>query len=246
SIMKKLIKKTARRLIESFLSKQGYRLQPTNFMHWPTEDKEFQEVCELQSHFGWSGSVGPKFERMYVVKELLQLCRKVDGNIAECGVFKGATSLIISEYVQRYGLKSNDKKIILYDSFEGLSEPSAEDDGTVFTCNDYEGSLEEVKNNLANYSDIVYRKGWIPTCFEMDQGESFSFVHIDVDFYEPVKAALEFFFPRVLAGGFLVLDDYGSVETPGARTACDQFCAEHHVPLVKLPNGQAYIHKANE
>lgn len=46
-------------------------------------------------------------------------------------------------------------------------------------------------------------------------------LHVDCDFYEPVKLTLEKFYPAVAPGGFVVLNDYGIFK--GARTATDEF-----------------------
>ena len=238
------MKSIFRHLIEWLVSGFGYKLQPTNFVHWPSQDLEFTEICSMQSHFGWPGNTGPKFDRMYIVKELMMSCQNLNGCLAECGVFKGSTSLVMAEYARRYFSSKNERRILLYDSFEGLSPPTKEDEGTIFVGNDYECSLESVKQNLSEYPDLIYRKGWIPNCFSDDSELAFAFVHIDVDFYQPVLSSIEFFYPRLVPGGIIVFDDYGSIETPGAKTACDEYCNALRIPVIKLASGQAFIQKA--
>jgi hypothetical protein len=47
-------------------------------------------------------------------------------------------------------------------------------------------------------------------------------VHIDVDLYQPYVDSIEFFYPRLLDGGVMVFDDYGSAGFMGARKAVDE------------------------
>ena len=71
--------------------------------------------------------------------------------------------------------------------------------------------------------------------------ERFSFVHVDVDLYEPHRDSIEFFWPRLTAGGVMVFDDYGSTYCPGARQAVDEAFAPTDV--VESPSGQAFVIK---
>ena len=51
----------------------------------------------------------------------------------------------------------------------------------------------------------------------------YSYVHIDVDLYEPTKESINYFWPKMVYGGVLICDDYGSYKTIGARKAMDDF-----------------------
>ena len=73
----------------------------------------------------------------------------------------------------------------------------------------YRCSEKEVKKNLKQFDSFVYRNGWIPFCFKSDNNKKFCFVHIDVDFYEPIKDSLKFFENKMEKGGIIVMDDYG-------------------------------------
>jgi O-methyltransferase len=71
----------------------------------------------------------------------------------------------------------------------------------------------------------------------------FAFVHLDADLFEPTMAGLEFFYPRVPAGGVIVIHDYNA--WPGARRAVDEFCAGKRVFPIPMPDksGSAVIAK---
>jgi hypothetical protein len=53
------------------------------------------------------------------------IANKIEGDLAECGVWKGGSSMLMALMLKRHGIM--DKKIHLYDTFEGMSEPSSID-----------------------------------------------------------------------------------------------------------------------
>ena len=75
------------------------------------------------------------------------------------------------------------------------------------------------------------------------ENEKFIFVHIDVDLYQPIKDALEFFYSRTLESGIIVLDDYGAIDFPGAKKAVDEFLQNKKDFFLPLPSGQAFLVK---
>ena len=70
---------------------------------------------------------------------------------------------------------------------KGLSKPTQNDVGTSMHEKNYRCSEKRSKKNLKQFDFFVYRNGSIPFCFKNDNNKKFSFVHIDVDFYEPIK-----------------------------------------------------------
>ena len=73
--------------------------------------------------------------------------------------------------------------------------------------------------------------------------KTFSFVHIDVDLYEPAKDSLEFFYPRMAEGGIILMDDYGLGTCPGVTSAGQEFFSDKPEKLVSLSAGAGYIIK---
>lgn len=169
-------------------------------------------------------------------------------NIAECGTFKGLSAYQISTILKS---KSFDKKFRIFDSFEGLSEFKEKDIDNNNKDIDFKSrqkefscSLDIVKERLKGFNFISYHKGWIPERFkDVEEDEKFGLVHIDVDLYQPIYDSLEFFYPKVVAGGIIVLDDYGYLGFPGAKKAVDDFMSDKNDLLLSFPSGVGFILK---
>lgn len=181
-------------------------------------------------------------DRKFFLNQILKLVKNVDGDTAECGVYLGASSYLIC----KASTNSNfNKTHYLFDSFEGLSQP-LEKDGNYWKKGDLTVVEESVKNNLKDFSSCVFCKGWIPERFSMAQDKTFSFVHIDVDLYQPTLDSLKFFYERLVTGGIMLCDDYGFSSCPGATAAMDEFFSTLPESIVHVPTGQAFIVKVGK
>lgn len=196
-------------------------------------DEEFRQDFERLSE-----GIYRAYDRKYLMREFARLAMRQEGHFAECGAYKGASAYLLAKELRNAG---SNQKLYLYDSFEGLSTPEAID-GEHWTKGDLLGRLDEVQSNLHELaSHIVYRKGWIPDGFDPNSRDAFSFVHIDVDLYQPTRDALEYFYPRMTSYGVILCDDYGFETCPGARKACDEFFAAAGDVVLHLPTGQGMV-----
>lgn len=135
----------------------------------------------------------------------------------------------------------------IFDSFAGLSEPLAidlegADAGVLLNAKkgNFEAGLDVVRGNLADFPGIRYYKGWIPERFPEVANLKFRFLNLDVDLYEPSRAALMFFYPRLVPGGVIAVDDYN---WPGCRAAIEECRQELGYAVVVTPSHQAIIRK---
>ena len=154
---------------------------------------------------------------------------KVKGEAAEAGVFQGATAKLILDALP-------DKTLHLFDTFEGL--PNSQDG---YDQGQYRGGLDDVRAYLGS-DRVRYHKGYFPT----DTGhevasERFAFVHLDLDYYDGTLAALEFFWPRMPAGGMVLTHDY--ISLPGPTKAFNTFFQDRPEPVVELSGIQALVVK---
>ena len=176
------------------------------------------------------------YDRKYLLSQLVKLTEHLDGDIAECGVYEGASSLLMFNQI-----KDTNKKLHLFDSFEGLSTPNSID-ASYWVKGDLSISEQTVRNNLPKSENILYYKGWIPDKFNMVKDVKFSFVHLDVDLFQPTYDSLEFFYLKMVVGGIILCDDYGFDSCPGAKKALDKFLVNKE-KIINIPTGQAFIIK---
>jgi predicted O-methyltransferase YrrM len=151
---------------------------------------------------------------------------KVDGDMAEAGVYLGGTALVMLA-------ASPSKRIHLFDTFEGLPHEEGH-----FMAGGWAGSVEDVQRNLAGHADrIEIHQGLFPASAVGLEELRFSFVHLDLDLYDSTKDALEWFWPRLMSGGILLSHDYPLSD--GVVRAFDEFFAERPEPFVPLSGNQA-------
>jgi O-methyltransferase len=91
-------------------------------------------------------------------------------------------------------------------------------------------SAENVLNNMPHKYKCVVKKGYFPeTVRDVENGVNFSLVSLDADLYNPIKAGLEYFFPRMTSGGYIIVHDYGNPHWGGVRRAVDEFSHQHQM-----------------
>lgn len=181
--------------------------------------------------------------RLFFLQSAIRSLENVDGDVAECGTRFGKSALFMIAAANR------PRTFFLFDSFEGLSDPTPGKDTLDSAIDSRTGerlfhnpSPESVRERFAGM-DVEILAGWIPTRFGEVEDRAFCLVHIDVDLYEPTRDSLEFFYDRLTPYGMLICDDYGSGNYPGARKAMDEFFASRPESIVELPQGQAFIQK---
>jgi O-methyltransferase len=165
----------------------------------------------------------------------LDATRRCGGELAECGVYKGGTAKILAELVP-------DRPLHLFDTFSGMPETDPIRD--LHKAGDFaDTTLDSVRAYLSGHANVRCVPGLVPQSLEVIADRSFSFVHIDLDIYVPIKAACEFFYSRLERGGILLFDDYGYASCPGARAAVDEFFADKPETTMAMITGQCSVQK---
>ena len=208
------------------------RLYAPRFSPWLSEEfKKYYSVAAPRTLVS--------IDRCYVIYVLLQQSLSLDGDIVECGVYKGGTAAMIARVVGEHGAA---RKLFLFDTFAGMPETDPTRD--IHKKGDFaDTSLEEVETFVNAPRTAVFRAGLIPDTFAGLESHRMAFVHIDVDIYKSVIDSLEFLWPRLLPGGTIVFDDYGFPTCPGAKQAVDFFFAHTPTYPLCLPTGQAVVFK---
>lgn len=167
----------------------------------------------------------------------------IPGDIAELGVYKGNTAFLLASFARKLG-----RTAYFLDTFEGFcpSDLKGVDQHQAQQFTDT--SLESVRS-FVGLTNCRYIQGHFPeTSAQLPADSVFALVHIDCDLYAPIKAALEYFYPRMAPGGFIVVHDYSSLAWAGAERATDEFFSDKPEALVPMPDGcgSAVIRKERE
>ncbi len=194
---------------------------------WFSDEQFFRDFYAFEDH-------DLTADRKYTLRQLLSLVNAVPGDTAECGVYLGAGSWFICDH-----FRSSDRVHHGFDSFEGLSDP-VDVDGSHWHAGDLSSREADARERLRPFNVRLYR-GWIPERFQEVADRTFAFVHIDVDLYEPTRDSLEFFYPRMAAGGVILLDDHGHTTCPGSTRAAEEYMRDKPESIVMLTTGQAFI-----
>tara|TARA_B100001093_G_scaffold272879_1_gene260771 strand:- start:1050 stop:1838 length:789 start_codon:yes stop_codon:yes gene_type:complete len=239
------------KIIKKFLDFFGYNVYKKNnftaFQNnfFPIEiDEKKREIIKSCEQYSMTGKL-----RMSCLIQCLDFITQnsLQGDVVECGVWKGGNLILAQKYLN---ILKDDRKIIGFDTFEGMSQPldidvqviqsdskfeyreasklmqrverSANDGKNIWAYCD----LETVKKNISSLvskNNIQLIKGKVEETLNKTENhpEKISILRLDTDFYESTKVELEVLFPKLISGGFLIIDDYGHWK--GARKAVDEY-----------------------
>ena len=164
----------------------------------------------------------------------------IEGDLAELGVYKGNTAVLLANFARTKG-----RTVYLFDTFAGFPQDDMSGIDAGKNVEFADTSVAAVRS-LVGSDSVEYVVGYFPdSASALPGGLSFCLAHLDCDLYAPMKAGLEYFYPRLVSGGFLVLHDYSSMYWDGAERAIDEFLADKRERLVPIPDksGTAVIRK---
>ena len=155
-----------------------------------------------------------------------------DGMGAEVGVYQGGSLRAIAESM-------HPRLVLGFDTFDGLPRQYWQP-GEPHEVGDFGNtSLQEVQEYLADCRNVRLVRGLFPESAGGMDFARFAFVHLDVDFYLATKAALDWFWPRMMQGGIVAFDDYRWHRCPGVERVLTEFGQ----PIHTAANLQAYLVK---
>ena len=163
--------------------------------------------------------------------EIAKKCLAVEGDFVELGCYKGDTSLLLAEVVEKSVEKSVEnpaKKLWIYDSFEGLPEKSRSDMSTVgedFRSGELFVTKREVKERFlrAELKVPIIKKAWFKDLKEEDLPKRIAFSFLDGDFYDSIRDSLRLIEDKMVSGGVVIVHDYDNPALPGVSKAVDEW-----------------------
>ena len=208
---------------------------PFHHMYLSSLRKERRWISELIQGIRRERDMLIRPDEAFAVVLLAKAALKATGDLAEVGVYQGASARLICEV-------KGDRPLHLFDTFEGLPEPGGNDD-KVFEQGKFNCSLESVRSYLREFPNVHYYKGIFPATAGPVAERKFAFVNLDVDLYESTRSAIEYFYPRMSANGIILSHDYNGVS--GVPKAINEFFAGKPEPIVELMGSQCMIIKSS-
>lgn len=175
------------------------------------------------------------------------LAHNLAGDLVECGVYQGDKPILWCRYLLE---RQTHRNVYLYDTFAGMTKPEPTVDhktdgslnGTATLARYHQRnrgrrwhacSLQTVKRNLQATGYPVqylhYVKGDVCTTLPGNRHGQIAILRLDTDWYHSTRCALQHLYPKVVAGGVVIVDDYGTWR--GQQRAVDEYLAAHRIDV---------------
>lgn len=201
---------------------------------------DFSKAFEYENNF-YLSCQSSRMSKIAIHYELFKMAIDIQGEIVECGVFKGCSLIRFAMLRDIFNIS---KKVIGFDVFGEF--PKAESKADRVRIKEFvqeAGSesisvnqlLEVLKNKDIENVELIPGDicETIPKYVEDYPELNISLLHLDADFYKPTAVALECLWPRIAKGGVLILDNYNDVE--GETKAVDEYFKDKNVNIRKFP-----------
>jgi O-methyltransferase len=181
--------------------------------------------------------------------EVADKFKDLQGSVVECGVWRGGMSAAISE------LCGTSREYYLFDSFEGLP-PANENDGkdaidwqknkdSKYYYDNCKAEIQYARTamSMAGVKDAKLTQGWFnETLHTVDPGK-IAILRLDADWYDSTMTCLTEYYPKVVSGGLILIDDYNFWE--GCSKAVHDYLSKNNLSdrIHQTANGVAYIIK---
>ncbi|HMJ08719.1 MAG TPA: TylF/MycF/NovP-related O-methyltransferase [Pyrinomonadaceae bacterium] len=166
-------------------------------------------------------------EALKIVEEIISLPKDRPGIVVECGAFLGGSTAKIS-----HAVASMQRKLIVCDSFRGLPDVAPSDHSNEkrdFQKGEYEGRLEEVKENVALYGQkecVDYIPGWYSESLVELQGVPIACAFWDVDLQESFKSCIKGLWANMQPGSKVFIHDFDRESVVAVFTDSDWWLSE--------------------
>jgi len=198
---------------------------------------EHPDFLSIHAELVRSGDCLMTFQERYNLWSLARRGAGRPGALAEVGVYRGGSAIIMAA-------AKGAAPLHLFDTFSGMPATERAHDGKFRAGQLGDTSLAVVQPKLSRWPEVHFHPGLFPeSACALPAELRFRLVHLDVDIRSSNRAALEFFYPRLLPGGQIVLHDYNAPSVPGTKIAVDEFMRDKPETVIELWHTQALIVK---
>lgn len=164
------------------------------------------------------------------------LADNIPGDFIETGVWKGGLPILMRGILKAHDV--TDRRVYVADSFEGLPTPDGcdgvDDELMHFMTASVAHlavSADDVRAAFSAYDllddQIVFLEGWFCDTLPRTPFTQLAVIRLDGDWYSSTRDSLEYLYPHLAVGGFIVIDDYGL--PLGCRRAVDEYRQQHGI-----------------
>ncbi len=175
-----------------------------------------------------------KAELLVLLRELQKVLQAgVAGDVVELGCYEGTSALFEARMMKEL---APEKKLWLYDSFEGLPDKTDEDQsasGIWFKGGELRASKARLAKNFvkADLKIPEIKKAWFFELDPPDLPDEICFAFLDGDFYESIMDSFKLVWPKMAEGGVIIVDDYQNGNLPGVAKAVNKWLEAHPASL---------------
>jgi hypothetical protein len=177
-----------------------------------------------------SGDISRFFCLNLCIEQLIE--EKIEGDVVELGVYRGNSAFLLAKFARRM-----ERRCFLFDTFSGFDARDLQNGKDTSLRTVFEDTSLDTVRDLVGSENTVYVKGFFPDSLRQagDIGD-LALAHIDCDLESPMTAALNYFYPKIKKGGFLIMHDYSSLYWPGAKKAVDSFFKDKPEYIIPIPD----------
>ncbi len=168
----------------------------------------------------------------------------IPGDLVECGVYGGANSAVMARAIMDadYTLCSDNKmrrdprkaerRVHLFDSFEGIPEGGPHDEGWTHKTGTSMCTQRACRDHMVEWGVsadlLIWHPGWFEDVIPREmlasprsssRPDPIALLRLDADLYESTKVCMEHLYPLVSPGGWVIADDWA---LPGCRKAVEE------------------------
>jgi O-methyltransferase len=203
-------------------------------------DREF--LCSYDALLRQDGNAKNRW-RAHVTQWAAFHASKLPGDFVETGVDRGCFSASVCSYVDFASLQ--DKTFFLIDTFGGLIADLVSEEERAAFKNEYADTYQFVKDSFSRYPNVEVVRGVVPDVLETIPFSQIAYLSIDLNCATPERSALEFFWPLLVGGGIVVLDDYGFPGRGAQQETADEFARTVGARVLSVPTGQGILIKSS-
>lgn len=234
------LERIEKRTTEEYSEDGLFTIHSYNFVNEPRFARAYERgvlATGNDYHFRW---------RVHVALWVGRTVSRLDGDFVECGVNRGFMS---SAIMTDLDWESLGKTFWLLDTFQGLDEKyvseSEKRSGLMKHNNGdfYVRGVESVERNFSEWPSTSIIVGTVPETLNQVTSDKIAFLHLDMNCVEPEVAALEYFWPKLVSGGIVLMDDFAYSGFAAQNKGLSALADKLGVTVFNSPTGQGVMIK---